>query len=716
MNANRRNYRPSTPLASSALKVVITDLLAEYELRHTFSNEGDEAIEAVYSFPVPLDAAFVGMEATLAGETLSAHILPAKQASRKYDEALTNGDSAVLLEQVEPGMLCVNLGNLKPSEQGEIVLRFSAALNVADGTARFSLPLVHRPRYGRSRLDAIVEPTHDFAVEHPLEAELCIRGLLASRPVQCATQGARFAVEDGETVLRLDKAMLDRDLVLNIDMGEQVISDARLVEDGEGSIGIVTFNVPPSQSNAPSPRDICLLLDCSGSMAGDAIAQSRQALVAVTGALQEHDRIQIIRFGSSTEALFRRPLQATPRVKAALHEMMNIVEANLGGTDMDNALQEAMQSLHELDGDQHQKVVILVTDGAVQPHDIVKARKKAIQQGVRVFVVAVGSSAGADVLAPLATATGATLERAVPAEPIDAGVMRQFRRARSMPVSLDVDWGLGGVDVMPLPIAYPGDAVTAIAMFNNRKPRKVEVRIPTSAQKIGFALAEPKTAPGWRAWAGQQAYAQAPEDAKVREEIALRYGLIAPETKAVLVKVRAEGDKVDGLPIVTPVPHMTPAGMVVHSLACASYAAAPVHAKSIGVRHRLQVAFDDDCPMDDYLDIPAFMRKSGADSLTQKSMPPSLSSAAKTAFVEALVDLFSSGLDKVASDELLRKVDPAFQKEIRAWLEHRQMHFISRSDAGDLLRSLLDEGMTLKLDDSREAELTHLLAKARASS
>ena len=80
---NRQRHRLSTtPLAQSELTVTITDLAAEYELRHHFRNTGDDAIEAVYSFPVPLDCAFLGMEATLAGEHRVAQIMPKARANR----------------------------------------------------------------------------------------------------------------------------------------------------------------------------------------------------------------------------------------------------------------------------------------------------------------------------------------------------------------------------------------------------------------------------------------------------------------------------------------------------------------------------------------------------------------------------------------------------------------------------------------------------------
>src|SRR3546814_1771652 len=74
---------------------------------------------AVFTFPVPLDAAFVGLRATIAGETLCAQIQAKRQASETYGDAIAQGHSAVLLSAPEPGVLCTSLGNLKPGERSE---------------------------------------------------------------------------------------------------------------------------------------------------------------------------------------------------------------------------------------------------------------------------------------------------------------------------------------------------------------------------------------------------------------------------------------------------------------------------------------------------------------------------------------------------------------------------------------------------------------------
>lgn len=728
MNARRRSAPsiPSTPLARTFLTVEIDDLLASYTLRHTFRNDTGKAIEAVYSFPMPLDAAFGGMSATLAGETLEARVLPARQANRDYDAAVAEGDSAVLLEQLEPGLLCVSLGNLKPSEEGEIVLRFHDAIRAADGHARFSLPMVHRPRYGHSRLDALVTPRSDFAVEHPLEAEIRVRGLLARCPVQCGSPGARFAREGDTLVLQLEKAMLDRDLVLGFELGPKAAARARLVEDGEDSLAITAFTLPLPAETPSAPRDICLLLDGSGSMSGDAIAQSRAALQAITGALREDDRIQVIRFGSACVPLFRRPLKALPRVKDALRQLEGTIEADLGGTEMGAALDAALDGLLALDGPAESKVVILVTDGAVTPEELHDSRRRAAEAGVRVFTVAVGSSAGVDVLAPLSEATGGTLERAVPAEPVDAGVMRQFRRARSAPARVSIDWGDAGAQPLPLPVAYPGDSVLAVAACSGHAERVLGVRVDGTATLLALPTGPACADAGWRAWAGQRRHAHA-EDEAGREALALRYGLVTPETKAVLVKRRAEDDKAEGLPVVVPVAQMVPEGMV-GALGCVNFLAMPMDAHIMA------------CSMpprggSTLRDMPhSFMDISAAAMATTKSRP-------KAGLLRRLMGLHEMALDEDATTassaslpaaNLPREVADALATAIARLLlagstacpwqdvlqaiaapELREsveklcgLPMDQAVDLPALLQELLDNGAALALDDEEDAALS----------
>ena len=53
-----------------------------------------------------------------------------------------------------------------------------------------------------------------------------------------------------------------------------------------------------------------IIVDCSGSMGGDSIAQARKALYEILELLRPEDAFNVIRFGSSHEKLFPSPVRA----------------------------------------------------------------------------------------------------------------------------------------------------------------------------------------------------------------------------------------------------------------------------------------------------------------------------------------------------------------------------------------------------------------------
>jgi len=627
-----RSTAPCTPLASTTLDVTITDLVAEYVLRHRFQNAGSTPIEAVFTFPVPLGAAFVGLRATIAGETLYAQIQTKRQASDTYDDAIAHGHSAVLLSAPEPGVLCTSLGNLKPGESGEIELRFVTALRVADRKARFSLPLVHRPRYGTWALTDLDRPSHNFAIEHPLSATIRVRGLLATAPVSCVTHAVRFAQQGDALELTIAGAMLDRDLVLSFDLLRELPARVHLIDDGDGALGLVSFVLPPAPApDQHKPLDVCLVLDCSGSMRGDAITQSRQALLSVVDALEPHDRIQVIRFGSTLAPWFSRPLLATAQVRDALRELAPGIDADLGGTNMGSALEHALAQFGPADA-QRSRAIILVTDGAVQARDIDVAGMAARAMGVRVFVVAVGGCAAVEVLAPLAESTGAVLERAVPAEPIDERVLCQFRRARcNGPIAVEAHWADAQATPIAMGIAYPGDALAVAASLPGGITGDVCIRAAALDFTLTMPIPAPSPAPALRALLGQQRYALA--DADSRTEIALRYGLLSEETSAVLVKQRADGARIEVMPTIIQIPEMLPDDMM-----CCSSKGVMSSLLDIGDSLFAEDSGVDYSPGD--LDAPHFLR-TGANGIPDAvltsgaSSPPDLAFAISVASANA---------------------------------------------------------------------------------
>ena len=84
------------------------------------------------------------MELTLElnGEILRGEVKPKNEAETDYEDAIEEGDSAVLLTQVQPGLFSVNVRNLMAGEKAK--LRF-AMPNCTAGRAIVCAFICRRP-------------------------------------------------------------------------------------------------------------------------------------------------------------------------------------------------------------------------------------------------------------------------------------------------------------------------------------------------------------------------------------------------------------------------------------------------------------------------------------------------------------------------------------------------------------------------------------------
>jgi Ca-activated chloride channel family protein len=52
-------------------------------------------------------------------------VVEKKAAEERYEDAITAGDAAVMLEQLEPGLYTMNVGNLLPNEDASVTTAVS---------------------------------------------------------------------------------------------------------------------------------------------------------------------------------------------------------------------------------------------------------------------------------------------------------------------------------------------------------------------------------------------------------------------------------------------------------------------------------------------------------------------------------------------------------------------------------------------------------------
>jgi Ca-activated chloride channel family protein len=97
---------------------------------------------------LPLDAAPTASR--IGGRVIKGVVVEKKAAEEKYEDAVTAGDAAVMLQVIEPGLYTMNVGNLLPQEKATITFSYAILYRWAGDRLRFFLPTTVAPRFGES--------------------------------------------------------------------------------------------------------------------------------------------------------------------------------------------------------------------------------------------------------------------------------------------------------------------------------------------------------------------------------------------------------------------------------------------------------------------------------------------------------------------------------------------------------------------------------------
>ena len=155
-----------------------------------------------------------------------------------------------------------------------------------------------------------------------------------------------------------------------------------------------------------------VVIDCSGSMAGESIKSARRGAMRALESLTETDEYSITGFGSTFEHFDQRLTKAVASAKARALRYLEGTEAGLGGTEMASAL----AAVSQLAGVATHSDVLLVTDSEIWAIDELVA--SAQRSEMRYFIVGVGFSPSHDNLLRLAEATGGAYVAVTPGEDI----------------------------------------------------------------------------------------------------------------------------------------------------------------------------------------------------------------------------------------------------------------------------------------------------------
>lgn len=539
----------------------------EMSVEQRFRNPGDTNLEVVYSFPLPWGAVLLGVEVLLGGKRLEGAVVEKKQSEARYEEALSQGDAAILLERNHDHGYSLNLGNLAAKEACVVTLRYAQLLAFEQRSLRVMIPTVIAPRYG----DAVAQgglqphqaPTNDLRVQYPFDIELRLHGELAQARVATPSHPSSMSVKDGVlTVALARRGALDRDFVLVVDQLAHTAFGMQAADIGEpGRIAALLSFCPRIEAALPSRVSAKLLVDCSGSMEGDSINAARRALQAIVLQMGEGDRFSLSAFGSAVAHRSRGLWSSTDATRLAAQRWVGALKADMGGTEMESALSSTFALTPSGGAD-----VLLVTDGEIFAIDA--TIEAARVSGHRLFVVGVGSSPAESHLRRLAEATGGACDFVAAGEAVEPAVLRMFARLRSPRLEqVRVVWPEGIEPAWASPVGasvFGADTVHVQAFLPRALKGTVRLQGARAGQRefedigsvtFGEALLD---APLWSRMAASARVK--PMDAHDAIALAVRYQLVTPATNFLLVHVREASEKAPDMPALHQVAQMVPAG------------------------------------------------------------------------------------------------------------------------------------------------------------
>ncbi|MFB1484022.1 VIT domain-containing protein [Corallococcus sp. RDP092CA] len=574
---------------------------ARVRVTQRYRNDEKKPVEALYTFPLPSDATLSAFSMTCAGRRVAGVVKEREEAFRAYDDALTEGHGAALLDQERANVFTAQVGNLLPGEETRVEVEFLQTLTAEEGSVRWMLPTLVAPRYipgavhgdrtghgeaapttrvpdadritppqGRVdyglRMDLLIDVGRDVVVESP------------SHRLTVTKEGTRTRVNlQRDSLLKSfagDEVELNRDVVLTLRNANPDVMLTPVVAhrkaEGPGTFALTVVPDLLNLATTPPRQEVVFVVDTSGSMAGDSLPQAQAALRLCLRHLREGDRFNVIAFENSFRSFSAQTVPFTQRTLEQADAWVAGLRA-YGGTELLEPMVTAMKAAP--DG-----VVVLLTDGQVgNESEILDAVLSARGTG-RVFSFGIGTNVSDALLRDLARRTDGAVEFIHPGERIDEKVVAQFSRALAPRVT-DLEVRFEGVEASELaPSTLPplvdgtpwtlfgryaraGTGSVTLKGRSGREPFSLTVRLDLPAQSDRPVVEKLWAAERIRGWMDAGLVGRRAEAMKERiVRLAVEHQLATTYTSFVVVEERQGDRRASGTPETRVVPVNAPAG------------------------------------------------------------------------------------------------------------------------------------------------------------
>lgn len=557
------------PLKKTSVTADIAGISARVKVVQTFHNPSRQAIEAIYTFPMPADAAVDQMRMNVAGRVVEGSIKRREEARRIYDSAKANGQVASLLDQERPNVFTQTVANIVPGATVEVEISYVQALKFDSGAYEFSFPMVVGPRYipqgvpDADKIDPAVLPKEmrtgtNVSLSVHVDAGAPLDTVSSTlHKIDTRREGANQAFIN----LKNSDEIPNKDFILRYTLKGAGIKEQFVTHDegnGNGSFCLVLNPPNVVKTEQVRPREVVFVMDQSGSQSGFPLEKSKELTLALVQTLRPFDTFNVIAFSNGAKKLWPEPRQNTGDNVAEATKFVSDLQAN-GGTEFLPAIDMALSSTPR---DGRMKLVVFNTDGYVGNEYEILDRIQKYRQNSRMFTFGIGNSVNQFLIDAMSVEGRGGSETVTLADNTE-GAKKRFIAHTHSPILTDMTLEFDGVKVSEstpahYPDLYAGQPVVVVGRYSGTGKAKVTIRgkvgsspwsreidldfKPGGAGNSGVSTlwAKRKIQDLTREdWLGQIANRQKPSTSEQAiTDIALRYGIMSPYTSFVAVEKR----------------------------------------------------------------------------------------------------------------------------------------------------------------------------------
>lgn len=518
----------------TSVRVAVTGRTARVTIEEWFQNRGRGLAEGVYHYPFGRHAVFHDFSLWQGDHELKGETLDAERARAIYEAIVRRKKDPALIELVGERLVRARVFPIGPGETRRIALRFTQ----------------HLPREGDAVRFRWLAGVGSGAVPTSFELRADSAGRFGAP--YSPTHAVRTRRDAGDLVVSLRDSTPSGTVDLVLPLSRPVTGVTLLTHRPAGEDGYFLLLLAPGRAEGRgAARDLTVVLDVSGSMAGEKLEQAKRALVHLLATLTPDDRFRLAAFSGSVRQYRTGWTRATREERETAGEWIRALEAR-GGTNIRGALAAAFE---ERDSGERLPLVVFLTDGRPTVDETDPERlASAAEEGrgrARVFALGIGDDVNTYLLERIGESGRGAAGFLPPGADIEEEVGALAAKI-AHPVLTDLAVGERRVELYdvtpdPLPDLFAGEELVVLGRYRNGNDEwGVTVRGRRAGRELTFT-ADGADGAGDddgspfipRLWAARrvayltrQVRLHGPSDELVREirDLGLRFGILTEYT------------------------------------------------------------------------------------------------------------------------------------------------------------------------------------------